>query len=102
MNKEIISAAVKARIERFNRLYKEAVGYTFEEEVEVENQRYEREMEEYNKGMEMCIRYWLKAYEHDCLEWDKEQNNTVKALSFLQDLFNTDIEGLKSMTRQYS
>lgn len=53
-------------------------------------------------GMEMCIRYWLKAYEHDCLEWDKEQDNTVKALSFLQDLFNTDIEGLKSMTEKYS
>lgn len=53
-------------------------------------------------GMEMCIRYWLKAYEHDCLEWDKETDNTEKSLSFLCDLFSTDIEGLKAMSKELS
>ena len=47
ITKQMIEDAIKARIDRFNRLYKEALGYTFEEEVEIEKKRYEREMAEY-------------------------------------------------------
>ena len=44
-------------------------------------------------GMKFCVRYWLKAYEHDCLDWDdKERDNTA----FILDLFQCkDKEELK-------
>ena len=52
VTKEDIKNAIKARIDRFNRLYKKALGYTFEEEVEIEKERYEREMAEYQPKVE--------------------------------------------------
>lgn len=80
MNKETISAAVKARIERFNRLYKEAVGYTFEEEVEVENQRYKREMEEYNNTTKLELLKRLKELGYD---------NEDEYIDHLDDIFES-------------
>lgn len=47
ITKDMIEDAIKARIDRFNGLYKKALGYTFEEEVEIEKERYAREMAEY-------------------------------------------------------
>lgn len=84
MNKEIISAAVKARIERFNRLYKEAVGYTFEEEVEIENRRYEREMEEYNNTTKLELLKRLKELGYDNEdEYDNHLNDIFESKGFL-------------------
>lgn len=45
-------------------------------------------------GMDFAVRYWLKAYEHDCLDWDKEKDNTA----FLFDLFDCkSIDELKEV-----
>ena len=45
-------------------------------------------------GMDCAVRYWLKAYEHDCLDWDKEKDNTA----FLLDLFDCkSIDELKEV-----
>ena len=45
-------------------------------------------------GMDFAVRYWLKAYEHDCLDWDKEKDNTA----FLLDLFDCkSIDELKEV-----
>ena len=45
-------------------------------------------------GMEMCVRYWLKAYEHDCLEYvtceNTDEDVTEKGIAFLKDLFNLE------------
>lgn len=52
VTKQDIENAIKARIDRFNRLYKKALGYTFEEEVEIEKKRYKAQMEEWNTVLE--------------------------------------------------
>lgn len=45
-------------------------------------------------GMDFAERYWLKAYEHDCLDWDKERDNTA----FILDLFDCkSIDELKEV-----
>jgi hypothetical protein len=47
-------------------------------------------------GMDFAVRYWLKAYEHDCLDWDKEKDNTA----FLFDLFDCkSIDELKEVIK---
>ena len=45
--KEEIKDAIKARIERFNKLWFKALGYTFEEEPEIERVKYEDKMREW-------------------------------------------------------
>ena len=52
ITKQNIENAIQARIDRFNRLYKKALGYTFEEEVEIERKRYDLEMAEYQPKVE--------------------------------------------------
>lgn len=51
-------------------------------------------------GMEMCIRYYLKAYEHDCLDMEKNKDNTEKTIAFLSDLFNTTEENIKKQMEE--
>lgn len=51
-------------------------------------------------GMEMCVRYYLKAYEHDCLDMEKNKDNTEKAINFLSDLFNTSKENIKKQIEE--
>lgn len=51
-------------------------------------------------GMEMCVRYYLKAYEHDCLDMEKNKDNTEKAINFLSDLFNTTTENIKKQIEE--
>ena len=72
VTKEDIENAIKARIDRFNRLYKKALGYTFEEEVEIENKRYEREMAEYKPKVEARAKELGYESESDYLNyiWD--------------------------------
>ena len=74
ITKEDIQNAIKARIDRFNRLYKKALGYTFEEEVEVEQKRYEREMAEYTPKVEARAKELGFNSEKDYLDyiWDNK------------------------------
>lgn len=51
-------------------------------------------------GMEMCVRYYLKAYEHDCLDMEKNKDNTKKTIAFLSDLFNTTEENIKKQIEE--
>ena len=52
-------------------------------------------------GMEMCVRYWLKAYEHDCLDFvNKKCDNTEKAINFLSDLFNISKEDVEKQLEE--
>ena len=51
-------------------------------------------------GMEMCLRYYLKAYEHDCLDMEKNKDNTEKTIAFLSDLFNTTEENIKKQIEE--
>ena len=51
-------------------------------------------------GMEMCVRYYLKAYEHDCLDMEKNKDNTEKTIAFLSDLFNTTEENIKKQIEE--
>ena len=51
-------------------------------------------------GMEMCVRYYLKAYEHDCLDMEKNKDNTEKTIAFLSDLFNTTEENIKKQMEE--
>lgn len=47
-------------------------------------------------GMDFAVRYWLKAYEYNCLDWDKEKDNTA----FLFDLFDCkSIDELKEVIK---
>ena len=72
ITKQDIENAIQARIDRFNRLYKKALGYTFEEEVEIENKRYEREMAEYTPKVEARAKELGYESESDYLSylWD--------------------------------
>ena len=72
ITKQMIEDAIQARIDRFNRLYKEALGYTFEEEVEIEKERYEREMAEYTPKVEARAKELGYESEKDYLNylWD--------------------------------
>lgn len=45
--KEDIERVIKERIDRFNRLWIKAVGYSFEEEPEILNEQYEKDMAEW-------------------------------------------------------
>ena len=72
ITKQDIENAIKARIDRFNRLYKKALGYTFEEEVEIEQKRYEREMAEYQPKVDARAKELGFDTEKDYLQylWD--------------------------------
>lgn len=52
ITKENIENAIKLRIERFNRLWIKALGYSFEEEVEIERKKYEAQMEVWNNTLQ--------------------------------------------------
>lgn len=75
--KEEIKDAIKARIERFNKLWFKALGYTFEEEPEIERVRYEDKMREWEEVYNPRLQARCKelGYENDdeylqaC--WDK-------------------------------
>ena len=67
--KQNIENAIQARIDRFNRLYKKALGYTFEEEVDIENERYEREMAEYKPKVEARAKELGYESENDYLKY---------------------------------
>ena len=48
-------------------------------------------------GMEFCVRYWMKRYEHDLLDDHGENTYDEKEKKFLLDLFQCkDIEELKN------
>lgn len=51
-------------------------------------------------GMEMCVRYYLKAYEHECLDMEKNKDNTEKTIAFLSDLFNISEENIKKQIEE--
>lgn len=72
ITKDMIQDAIKARIDRFNRLYWKALGYTFEEEVEIEKKRYEYEMAEYQPKVEARAKELGYNSEQDYLDylWD--------------------------------
>ena len=74
ITKQDIENAIQARIDRFNRLYKEALGYTFEDEVEIEQKRYEREMAEYQPKVEARAKELGFESESDYLNylWDNK------------------------------
>lgn len=74
ITKQDIENAIQARIDRFNRLYKKALGYTFEEEVEIERKRYEREMAEYTPKVEARAKELGYESEKDYLDhlWDND------------------------------
>jgi len=49
-------------------------------------------------GMEFCVRYWLKRYEHDLLDDYDENTDDEKEEAFLLDLFQCkDKEELKKI-----
>lgn len=52
ITKENIENAIKLRIDRFNRLWIKALGYSFEEEVEIEQKKYEAQMEVWNNTLQ--------------------------------------------------
>lgn len=52
MMREDIDEAIKARIERFNRLYKKATGHTFEEDPEWCEQKEKEELTEWQKKVD--------------------------------------------------
>lgn len=72
ITKQNIENAIQSRIDRFNGLYKRALGYTFEEEVDIENERYEREMAEYTPKVEARAKELGYESEHDYINylWD--------------------------------
>lgn len=79
--KEEIKDAIKARIERFNKLWFKALGYTFEEEPEIERVKYEDKMQEWEEVYNPRLQARCKelGYENDdeylkaC--WDRERDN---------------------------
>ena len=51
ITKEQIENAIKLRIDRFNNLWIKALGYSFEEEAEIEQKKYEAQMEIWNNTL---------------------------------------------------
>lgn len=45
-------------------------------------------------GMDMCLRYWLKAYEHDVLDdiFNEQKRNDEKSEAFIKDLLTVKDE----------
>ena len=59
-----IDEAIRARLDRFNRLWKKAVGYTFEEEPEVLGKKYEEEVKKWEETAKpLYDKYGFKTYE---------------------------------------
>ena len=86
ITKQMIEDAIKARIERFNRLWVKALGYSFEEEVEVEQRKYEAQMEEWNTKLKPRLiaranelgfkdddEYFDHCWEHNIQPYDRDQ-----------------------------
>lgn len=72
ITKEDIENAIRKRIDRFNRLWKKDMGYTFEEEPEIEHKRYEREMAEYQPKVDARAKELGFETEKDYMQylWD--------------------------------
>ena len=52
ITKEQIENAIKLRIDRFNNLWIKALGYSFEKEAEIEQKKYEAQMEVWNNTLQ--------------------------------------------------
>ena len=67
VTKNDIENIIRARIERFNRLWFKALGYTFEEEPEIEQKKYEDAMHEWNTDINPKLQARCKelGYEND-------------------------------------
>ena len=93
ITKEDIENAIQARIDRFNKLYKKALGYTFEEEVEIEQKRYEREMAEYKPKVDARAKELGFESERDYLDylWDnKIDYDDPRRDPVMRDLWKTE------------
>ena len=89
--KQDIENAIQARIDRFNRLYKKALGYTFEQEVEIEQKRYDLEMAEYQPKVEARAKELGYESESDYLNYLWDNNIDIydeRRDKVMQDLWN--------------
>lgn len=55
MNKENIEKLIEARIDRFNKLYTKALGYSFEDEVKIEHEKYEQAKKHYDNIIQPLV-----------------------------------------------